>query len=547
MPTRYDVNQKIKEGFVGIQKWRKLFSIQDRSYQSKAIRWCLAKEQGFHATFDSDNNVNKLVSTKKTGLVADEMGLGKTFVMLGTWVGNFKKNTLIVLPSALLHQWAKLIKKFLGFEPLVFHGYKSRTAIDKIKQNHIVLTTYGMISPRPKNKKRKTAWSSPLWEIHWDRLILDEAHHVRNIFSNKHKGVAKLKSEITWFITGTPIQNSGRDLVSLCKLMGFYDEMLENPKKVVEILRRYTLMRSKKQVGIEMEPVDNITINIDKYDSPEEAKLIKDIHSMLSFTNVTVENVDTAISYLKGDSPLPLLVRSRQSCVAPTMLSKHLRKLIRLGEIPSDINWKPCQTNTKLRIITETAANIRKDGRILMFCHYMEEMNMLKKLLTEKGLTVKMMNGNTKLKERKFIGLPFIKDDDWNKIFAKSKYQNKTDIFKELLMPMLEPDVLLVQIQSCCEGLNLQQFNNVFFTSPHWNPAVEDQAICRAHRLGQKKKVKVYKFITKINSECNCGDENCPCVLSLDKYCNNVQEKKREAMQQFARDTSREERRDVPE
>ena len=229
------------------------------------------------------------------------------------------------------------------------------------------------------------------------------------------------------------------------------------------------------------------------------------------------------------------------------MLSKHLRKLIQLGEIPSDINWKPCQTNTKLRIITETAANIRKDGRILIFCHYMQEMNMLKKLLTEKGLTVKMMNGNTKLKERKFIGLPFIKDDDWNKIFANSKYQNKTDTFKELLMPMLEPDVLLVQIQSCCEGLNLQQFNNVFFTSPHWNPAVEDQAICRAHRLGQKKKVKVYKFITKINSECKCGDENCPCVLSLDKYCNNVQEKKREAMQQFARDTSREERRDLPE
>jgi len=181
MPARYDVNKKIKEGFVHIGKWRKLFSIQDRSYQSKAIRWCLAKEQGFHATFDSDNNVEKLVSTKKTGLVADEMGLGKTFVMLGTWVGNFKKNTLVVLPSALLHQWAKLIKKFLGFEPLVFHGYKSRTSIDKIKQSHIVLTTYGMISPRPKNKKRKTAWSSPLWEIHWTKPTTLETPLVINI------------------------------------------------------------------------------------------------------------------------------------------------------------------------------------------------------------------------------------------------------------------------------------------------------------------------------------------------------------------------------
>ena len=122
MPTAYDIAKKVSNGFVHIEKWRKLFNIQDRSYQNKAIRWCLAKEQGYHASFDSDNDIEKMVPTKKTGLVADEMGLGKTFVMLGTWVGNFKKNTLIVLPSALLHQWAKLIKKFLGFEPLVFQS-----------------------------------------------------------------------------------------------------------------------------------------------------------------------------------------------------------------------------------------------------------------------------------------------------------------------------------------------------------------------------------------------------------------------------------------
>ena len=142
------------------------------------------------------------------------------------------------------------------------------------------------------------------------------------------------------------------------------------------------------------------------------------------------------------------------------------------------------------------------------------------------------------MKERKFIGLPFIKDDDWGKIFAKSKFEKETNLLQSLIMPMLEPDVLLVQIQSCCEGLNLQQFNNVFFTSPHWNPAVEDQAICRAHRIGQKKKVKVYKFITEIQ---NLKDD----IITLDKYCNNVQEKKREAMQKFAKDTSLED--NVPE
>ena len=547
--TRGDLSSSIKKSFVNIEKWMKLFNIHKRDYQTKAMRWCLAKEQGFHTNFDNDGNIKgEIVETKKTGLVADEMGLGKTIVMLGTWVGNFKRNTLIVLPSALLDQWAKLVKKFMGLtdsQLLVYHGNKSKIPIEKVKEYYIVLTTYGMVSTR-KNKNKAHPWRSPLWDIKWDRLILDEAHHTRNIRSNKHKGVAKIQSDIKWFITGTPVQNSKKDLVSLCKLLGFYDEMLKNPKEIVNILRKYTMMRSKKQVGLKMEPVENIIVPIDEFDSPEEKKLISDIHSMLSFTNVTVENVDEAIAYLRGDSPLPHLVRARQVCVAPSILSGYLKKMIRQGEIPSDISWSPCKTNTKIRVIAEKANEVRKDGRILMFCHYIEEMNILKDFMEKKGLTVKVMNGQTKHKERKFIGLPAIKDDDWDKIFdlgpSTRRFASQKECLKNLIMPMLEPDVLLVQIQSCCEGLNLQQFNNVFFTSPHWNPAVEDQAVCRAHRIGQTKKVKVFKFITTIKAKKITEEQK---IISLDMHCNNVQEKKREKMREFANDASK--RRDVPE
>ena len=354
----------LKKGFIFIEKWMKLFKIQKRDYQLQAMKWCIAKENGFHVTFDKKGQISgNPVTTQKSGLIADEMGLGKTIVILGTWVGNFKKNTLIVLPSALLHQWDKLIKKFFGFEPLVFHGAKSKMPIEEVKSYHIVLTTYGMISTRP--NKYRSDWVSPLWDVNWDRIIFDEAHHLRNAKSNKHKGAAKLQGDIKWFITGTPIQNSGKDLVSLCKLMGFYDEILENPKNAIDILRKYTLMRNKKQVGLKIEPVENIIIPISSFDSIEEEKLISNIHSMLTFTNVTIENVDEAIAYLKGDSPLPLLVRARQVCIAPTLLSRHMRKLISQGEIPSDINWSPCKTNTKLRIITETNMAIKPKGTLI--------------------------------------------------------------------------------------------------------------------------------------------------------------------------------------
>ena len=100
----------------------------------------------------------------------------------------------------------------------------------------------------------------------------------------------------------------------------------------------------------------------------------------------------------------------------------------------------------------------------------------------------------------------------------------KTTPKQRLVIPKLTPDVLIVQIQSCCEGLNLQQFSCVVFTSPHWNPAVEDQAIARAHRLGQKKPVKVYRFICD-----GIGDG----AISLDRHCMTIQDLKREKMDQF--------------
>ena len=81
------------------------------------------------------------------------------------------------------------------------------------------------------------------------------------------------------------------------------------------------------------------------------------------------------------------------------------------------------------------------------------------------------------------------------------------------------PDVLVVQIQTACEGLNLQHFNEVYFTTPHWNPAVEDQSIARAHRIGQTSPVNVYKFITTFSTD----------ATSLDQYCLNVQQIKRDA------------------
>jgi len=497
--------QKCEKGIVAVKKWMKLFGIHEKSYQQKAIRWAILKELGFY-----EKSPGLCVPTGKSGLIADEMGLGKTIMMLGTWVGNFKKNTLIVVPSALLNQWDELIYKWLGFHPFVFRGHSARTPIEEIKKHYIVLTTYGMISTR-KNKQSRNGslpgkWSSPLWDVKWDRVMYDEAHHLRNEKSNKHKGAANLKSDCQWFMTGTPIQNSEKDLISLCKLIGIWDEMRENPEDVVKILKPYVMMRSKKDVGLKLKPFEEQIVRIINYDSKEEKELLREIHSKLGFTNVTVENVNEVMGFLGGESQLPMLTRARQACVYPGIITDYLDSLKSLGTIPAKCENLKNQTNTKIRMICEQIIKEKNEGHnSLVFCHYVQEMEIINKILKE-NLEVKMLNGKTSAKDRKLI-------------------------------PTLTPDVLMVQVQSCCEGLNLQQFSSVFFTSPHWNPAVEDQAIARAHRFGQKKRVKVFKYITAGLGSRDDGLDSG--TLSLDQYCMQVQNKKREAMTQFQKENKR--------
>ena len=137
-------------------------------------------------------------------------------------------------------------------------------------------------------------------------------------------------------------------------------------------------------------------------------------------------------------------------------------------------------------------------GSKIVFCHFRSEMDKLEQSL------------NVEFRVEKIDGR------------CSKKQRNKLLLRRDI-------DVLLIQIQTGCEGLNLQQYNEVYFTSPHWNPAVEDQAIARAHRIGQTKKVKVYRFLSVLKDGC-----------SLDSYCKLVQEVKRDLQKKYIKVNNRE-------
>ena len=169
------------------KKWLELAHLDHKQYQEDAIRWCIQRE-----------NDPKI----RGGILGDMMGLGKTFEMMGVIVQQFVTKTLIVVPPTLLPQWIEILTKYLH-PPLVWWG-PNRT---ELTNNPITITTYGLLG------------EDKLQGVKWDRIIYEEAHHLRNSNTKQTKNACKLSTKITWLVTGTPIQNQVNDMYSLCKIL----------------------------------------------------------------------------------------------------------------------------------------------------------------------------------------------------------------------------------------------------------------------------------------------------------------------------------------
>ena len=441
-------------------------------YQYDGVEWCVANETGGLGG----------------GIFADEMGLGKTITMIGTFLENFLSRTLIVLPVALVEQWVAQIYKTTGHKAVVYHGNKCDQSV--LLTAPIVITTYGMISV---NKKRIVA--RELHKIRWNRLVFDEAHHLRNTSTGRHIGASMLSADVRWFVTGTPVQNRKRDLYALCSLLTkHYSE--------VPILRR-----TKQEVGIHIPSIISQSHMVEWTDLREKA-LTEEIHSALSFSGVSPEKYKAVAqnisdSDLDSTRTLVTLLCAKQLCTMPSMLAPKLNKMVSDGIIADDHAYLGGMRNTsKIDDVIQTILTNQGNGNgKLIFCQFRLEMDLIAERLRTKGMVVGVMDGRTKKAERR-------------EICVSGSY-----------------DAVILQIQTGCEGLNLQEhFSEVYFASPHWNPAVEDQAIARCHRIGQTKAVQVFRFM--MDGFGPAEDESRE-KISFDKYVSLVQKSKREIIEEM--------------
>lgn len=461
----------IDEKMLIFDKYLDRSHMDKKAYQYDGVKWCLKNEILLEKVLQKDTPkvgdsfAPLFPKVDRGGFIADEMGLGKTIMMIGTMVCNYLPRTLIVLPPILIDQWYLQIYRTTGHKALIYHGQnKKKISIEQLMRATIVITTYGAVTMT--KKKLIAVKGSPdlltdLHKVDWSRIIFDEAHHLRNA-NTCWKSVKLLRGDIRWLVSGTPIQNRKQDFYNLCSILNLPASFYTKSENLPLLARMYILKRTKKQVGIEIPDVV-LDKNIVDWTNKREKEMSEEIHSALGFSNVLIKEKNSLlVSRLYDKGILSLMLRARQSCILPKLMEPLIVKFCLKGD-----NYKEAmQCSSKLdSVIDKILANKDNGNGKIVFCHFREEIDTIAQRLRDGGIS-KIATFDGRISNGKRQGILNEKND-----------------------------VLILQIQTGCEGLNLQEnYSEIYFVSPHWNPAVEEQAIARCHRIGQKKEVVVNRF-----------------------------------------------------
>lgn len=492
------------------------------SHQVDGVRWLLEKELTCH---------------KLGGILGDDPGLGKTIQIAALIYGNKGKSpvetTLIVVPVSVLMQWKEVMDHVVGKENVYIHignkRAKGSEITERCRGKAVCITTYGVLTQDSIYKVGKQETKGHFAVHTWHRIVLDEGHQIRNPKTKINKIARMLSAQYRWILSGTPIQNSSNDMAALMKFIGV-------PKMKLEDSVSEFLLRRTKEILYSAGLLDRFTVinHSCEFKTGYEQDLYKAIQDQTMYEYSQLEP-SKGISQMML---LELMIRLRQAAIHPDIALKSLH--VKYPDTGFDkLKMDGKKTPTKIFHMIEEVKKTR--GMSLVFTHFKHEMSYIKDKFRENNIFAECYNGGQTLSDRK-------------KILSKFKYSNlKTfKLSRKKCIPILpsesRPTVLIIQIKAGGVGLNLQKFNNVFFVSPDWNPANEIQAIARAHRIGQDKKVNVHKFTLISNPEFvkDCAlssdsddEEDCPIQFStIDERILRTQKNKRTIMEDILVDAS---------
>ncbi len=435
-----------------------------RSYQKEGFHWMIGLQRnGFG------------------GCLADDMGLGKTLQTLarnpapgGGQLQLFgeaspeERNqpaSLIVLPTSLVYNWEAEIRKFAPVLRVYKHvGGQRKRAEDlqkAVESFDVILTTYGVVRNDIEMFQRMAFFY----------VILDESQYVKNPSSKTYKAVIKLKSDYRLVLTGTPIENSLSDLWAQMNFLNpgmlgnlaFFQRYFITPvqkhnsedqmEKLQVLIRPFILRRTKEEVAPDLPLLMEQVVMC----SMEESQAQKYEAEKSIIRNSILEGIDS-----EGVPKMEMIVL------------QGLTRLRQLANHPLLLNDVSRGESGKLDEIIRMLENVvAEKHKVLVFSSFVTHLELVKVHIELNQWKYSLLTGQTQNREKV---INEFQDDPENRIF-------------------------LISLKAGGVGLNLTSADYVFILDPWWNPAAENQAISRAHRIGQDKHVFVYRFISEDSIE----------------------------------------------
>ena len=444
---------------------------------------------------DGYNWMYHLYKNNLGGCLADDMGLGKTIQALTLLLKLKKKDTsiphfehrksgqlslfvtdessdeqlqpasLIVLPVSLVHNWEREIRKFApSIKSYVYSGARRREKSvlnDIIANFDIILTTYGTL--------RNDAEDFAQYEFFY--LILDESQTIKNSESKTYKTITTIRSQHRIVLTGTPIENSLSDLWAQMNFLNrgllgsknyFKEEFLlpierdnlpDARERLHRLIHPFMLRRTKEEVAKDLPSLTEETIVVEM--TPEQSEFYETEKSAVR--NILLENFEEERLKKSTFFVLQALTRLRQIAIHPRLIDRN--SAFESGKFND--------------IMAMLSILVAENHKILVFSSFVKHLKLFADEFAKEGWNYSILTGQTI--DRKEV----------------------IDEFQE----NPEKRIFLISLKAGGVGLNLTAADYIFITDPWWNPAAEMQAISRAHRIGQDKKVFVYRFISENSIE----------------------------------------------
>jgi len=416
-----------------------------RGYQEDGYRW-----------------LSRLAHWSPGACLADDMGLGKTVQALALLSERGSKGpALVVAPTSVGFNWLREAERFTPqLRPRMYRGGKRAQILEDLQPGDLLITSYSLVARDEEALK----------EINFSTLILDEAQAIKNPDTRRARAIHNLQAQFRIALTGTPIENRVSDLWSIFAavtpgLLGRREEFRSRfispmekrgaagaaaRKALARCIRPFILRRTKEEVAPELPPRTSVVLRVVL--SGPEKKLYNEMRSA-AITGLRSQ-MDSSDGDVRRFQVLAALTRLRQLACHP-----------RLVDPASELS------SSKLELLCALLDELRGQGhRALVFSQFTTHLDLAREALDARDFTYRYLDGS----------------------LSEPRRRMEVDAFQSG-----EGDAFLISLRAGGTGLNLTGASYVIHLDPWWNPAVEDQAADRAHRIGQEQPVTIYRLVAQ--------------------------------------------------